>query len=264
MDIRASETRYSASARMFGCRPVTEDHMSRNLMGGQEMAAALDPVLGYDHAALSHEVVDVSAEERAVGMDLRPWLGKSVFMRMVTGRDLIGEMEQRADGVIQFRPDVAEDWDWFPRHLENDGTAIELTGRDGRLLADVVKEIRACLTMEVTSVKRKTVTSKILWSLGDYRCEGAMITDKGPWTPEARLLEMADGWDPRYAKKERVLKTVADPAANLKKVQDDIRRRELARKLQQNERRKNKVDESRISGAMNMRTQAKGTASMAA
>lgn len=264
MDIRASETRYSSAANMLGCSPVTEDHMSTSLMGGQEMAAALDPVLGYDHTALSHEVADVSAEERAVGMDLRPWLGKSVFLRMVTGRDLIGEMEQRADGVIQFRPDVAEDWDWFPRHLENDGTAIELTGRGGRLLADVVKEIRACITMEVTSVKRKTVASKILWSLGDYKCEGAMITDKGPWTPEARLLEMADGWDPRYAKKERVLKTVADPAANLKKVQDDIRRRELAHKLQQNARRKNKVDESRISGAMNMKTQAKGSAAMAA
>lgn len=206
------------------------------------MAAAFDPVVGYDHTALSHEVVDSAVEERAVGMDLRHWLGKSIFLRTRGGRDLTGELQQRGDGVIQFKPDVAEDWDWFPRHLENDGSPIELTDGQGRLTASAVDEVRACLAMDVTSVARKTVSTKILWSLGGYEGSGAMLSEKGPWVSEDRLLEMASEWDyARDAKKERILKKVDDPAANLKKVQEDIRRRELARKLAARARRKSKL-----------------------
>lgn len=213
------------------------------------MAAAFDPVVGYDHTALSHEVVDSAVEERAVGMDLKPWLGKSIMLRTRGGRDFVGELQQRVDGVIQFKPDVAEDWDWFPRHLENDGSAIELTDSHGCLLASAVDEIRACLAMDVTSVARKTVSTKILWSLGGYDCSGAMLSEKGPWASEDRLLSMASEWDyARDAKKERVLKTVADPAANLRKVQEDIKRRELARKLAARGRRKNRIAASASKG----------------
>lgn len=214
------------------------------------MAAAFDPVVGYDHTALSHEVVDSAVEERAVGMDLKPWLGKSIMLRTRGGRDLIGELQQRGDGVIQFKPDVAEDWDWFPRHLENDGSPIELTDGQGRLLASAVDEVRACLAMDVTSAARKTVSTRILWSLGGYEGSGAMLSEKGPWVSEERLLEMASEWDyARDAKKERILKKVADPAANLKKVQEDIRRRELARKLAARARRKNKIAASKSKGS---------------
>lgn len=206
------------------------------------MAAAFDPVVGYDHTALSHEVMDSAVEERVVGMDLKPWLGKSIVLRTRGGRDLIGELQQRGDGVIQFKPDVAEDWDWFPRHLENDGSPIELTDGQGRLLASAVDEVRACLAMDVTSVARKTVSSRILWSLGGYEGNGAMLSEKGPWVSEDQLLEMASEWDyARDAKKERILKKVDDPAANLKKVQEDIRRRGLARKLAARAKRKNRL-----------------------
>lgn len=215
------------------------------------MGANYDQVEGFDHTALSHEAADAAAEAKVIGMDLSAFVGEAALVRMVDGQDLVGELRRQNDGVITLEPEVEDDETAvFPRHLENDGSVITLTGADGRLTAGAVSAVRSCLVVKATSVKQKRTESKILWSLGGYVEAGAKLGEDGEWVPDSVLVRLAADWNyDRDAKKERVLKKVDDPAANLKKVQDDIRRREINRRLARNARKKNKTPERRISGS---------------